>query len=183
MKIIIIKMMKDLNEKHLKNAFPKSMDIIFINWNDKELYKKLIGCNGIIISGSNCNVLDKNSPTLSKKILDLDIPILGVCYGFELLVQMTNSKNVLHTWNKIEKYSKFFEIPLLGLKRHRYYFYHDTYVQKLSNDWKIDLKLDDYIIMAHLGKKNIIGVQFHPEHYVGSAAPFYNNWLKNIINK
>ena len=40
---------------------------------------------GIILSGGPNSVKDKKSPKLYKNILTLKIPILGVCYGLQLL--------------------------------------------------------------------------------------------------
>ena len=39
---------------------------------------------GIILSGGPAFVNEKNSPTVDKKIYDLGIPILGICYGMQL---------------------------------------------------------------------------------------------------
>lgn len=39
----------------------------------------------IILSGGPSSVYEPNSPALDREILDLDIPILGICYGFQIL--------------------------------------------------------------------------------------------------
>ena len=41
----------------------------------------------IILSGGPMSVYEKNSYQLNKYIFDLDIPILGICYGMQLLMQ------------------------------------------------------------------------------------------------
>ena len=48
------------------------------------LLKKNI--KAIILSGGPNSVYDKKSPKLNLKILDLNVPILGICYGLQLLV-------------------------------------------------------------------------------------------------
>lgn len=40
---------------------------------------------GIILAGSPKSVNDKDAPHLEQKILDWDVPILGICYGLQLL--------------------------------------------------------------------------------------------------
>ena len=40
----------------------------------------------IILSGGPMSVYDKNAYTLNQNIFDLDIPILGICYGMQLLM-------------------------------------------------------------------------------------------------
>ena len=39
----------------------------------------------IILSGGPNSVFDEKSPTLNKELRNLDIPILGICYGMQLL--------------------------------------------------------------------------------------------------
>ncbi len=41
---------------------------------------------GIILSGGPSSVLDHDAPDLDAKVLDLGIPILGICYGLQILV-------------------------------------------------------------------------------------------------
>ncbi len=43
---------------------------------------------GIILSGGPSNVYTPNSPKLPGELFNLDIPILGICYGMQLMVHM-----------------------------------------------------------------------------------------------
>src|SRR5206468_3830554 len=43
---------------------------------------------GIILSGGPATVFEKNAPNLNKNILELRIPILGICYGHQLLAHL-----------------------------------------------------------------------------------------------
>jgi GMP synthase (glutamine-hydrolysing) len=47
---------------------------------------------GIILSGGPSSVYDADVPTVDAGILDLGIPILGICYGMQLLASMHNAK-------------------------------------------------------------------------------------------
>ena len=55
-----------------------------------QLLENNIQC--IILSGGPSSVYDKNSPKLNNKIIELDIPILGVCYGLQLLIHNMGGK-------------------------------------------------------------------------------------------
>ena len=47
---------------------------------------------GIILSGGPSSVLDHDAPDLDPKVLELGIPILGICYGLQLLVHMLGGR-------------------------------------------------------------------------------------------
>src|SRR3989344_8321901 len=47
---------------------------------------------GIILSGGPASVYEKGAPTLSKKVFNSNIPILGICYGFQLTAKLLGGK-------------------------------------------------------------------------------------------
>ena len=47
---------------------------------------------GIILSGGPSSVTSKNYQTISKKIFEKNIPILGICYGLQLIAKMFGGK-------------------------------------------------------------------------------------------
>jgi GMP synthase (glutamine-hydrolysing) len=47
---------------------------------------------GIIFSGGPNSVYEKSAPTISKEIYSLGIPILGICYGMQLIAQQNGGK-------------------------------------------------------------------------------------------
>ena len=47
---------------------------------------------GIILSGGPTSVYEKNAPTIDPGIFSLDIPLLGICYGFQLAAHLLDGK-------------------------------------------------------------------------------------------
>mgnify|MGYP001573827201 CR=1 FL=1 len=47
---------------------------------------------GIILSGGPASVLEKGSPRPDKEIFKLDIPVLGICYGHQVMAHMLGGK-------------------------------------------------------------------------------------------
>ncbi len=54
--------------------------------------ESLQGAQGIVLSGGPSSVYEKNIPDFNDKILDLPIPILGTCYGHQLMAKHYGSK-------------------------------------------------------------------------------------------
>ena len=52
----------------------------------------LAGYKGIILSGGPSSVYDEGSPQVDPEIFNLNIPILGICYGHQLIVQAFGGK-------------------------------------------------------------------------------------------
>src|SRR3989338_7463165 len=48
---------------------------------------KRINPKGIILSGGPASVYEGDSPQIDKKILEIGIPVLGICYGFLCILQ------------------------------------------------------------------------------------------------
>ena len=44
--------------------------------------------NGLVLSGGPASVYDSHAPLVPKKLLDLSIPILGICYGMQLITHL-----------------------------------------------------------------------------------------------
>jgi len=47
---------------------------------------------GIVFSGGPSSVFDQGAPTADRGILDLDIPVLGICYGMQLIAHLAGGK-------------------------------------------------------------------------------------------
>jgi GMP synthase (glutamine-hydrolysing) len=54
--------------------------------------KEKFNVKGLILSGGPASVYEPNAPRLDPRILETNLPILGLCYGHQLIAQITNGK-------------------------------------------------------------------------------------------
>ncbi|HBG33550.1 MAG TPA: glutamine-hydrolyzing GMP synthase, partial [Acholeplasmataceae bacterium] len=59
-------------------------------------YKDIKEIKGIVLSGGPNSVYDDGAPTLDQRLLELKIPILGICYGMQLIAHTLGGKVVGH---------------------------------------------------------------------------------------
>jgi len=122
---------------------------------------------GLIFSGGPMSVYDKSSPKVDEKIFDLNIPILGICYGMQLIAHMLNgkvekSKKREYGLSKIivEKHPLFENTP----KEQIVWASHGDRVEKMPQNFVSIASSQNSPISAFYHKeKNIFGLQFHPE--------------------
>jgi len=160
--------------------------LIIKNWEDKkgiikEIKSKKI--NGIILSGSDFRIKKTNKGIIPEEVFKSNIPILGLCYGFQYLVYYYSSLKNINSFpsNENKKYDKAYKIDKpFKIKKTKYRFNHHDYISKLPKNWKIGIEYKKMIYMGFNNKH--IGIQFHPESHKQSAILFFSIWL-NFIRK
>lgn len=119
----------------------------------------------IILSGSPHSVLDETSPDIDGKIFNLDLPVLGICYGQQLIVK--------HFGGKVQsKQDREFGKSELKIMHENLLLREDSVVWMSHGDSVVEIP-DDFKIIAKTRnapcagianfEKNIYGIQFHPE--------------------
>ncbi|MGH7884241.1 MAG: glutamine-hydrolyzing GMP synthase [Thermodesulfobacteriota bacterium] len=124
--------------------------------------------NAIILSGGPASVWDNNSPALDIKILELDIPILAICYGMQTLVHQLGGK-VEHSAKRefgpaSLKISGNDPIFSSFTTSSNVWMSHGDRVIDIPSDFVSIAKTDNtpHAVIKSRGK-NIYGTQFHPE--------------------
>lgn len=139
--------------------------IIFPYFVTKEELKNV---EALILSGSPKSVLDKEYPNIANEIWEMDIPILGICYGLQLIVihyggEVARGKSEFGKANLeiLNKNSLLLsDIP----NNSTVWMSHSYYVSKVPNNFEIIAKTSSVEIAAIENEKiKRSGIQFHPE--------------------
>ena len=132
----------------------------------EELRKKYI--LAIILSGGPSSVYDNQAPQVDSEILNLGIPVLGICYGLHLMI--TNSGgNVLHKGQGEYGYAKIHsEVESLLFKNlsaeSRVWMSHGDEIDSLGSGFETIARSSNNIVAAIQHHERLLyGVQFHPE--------------------
>ncbi len=128
---------------------------------------------GIILSGGPSSVYEEDAPRISREVLDLGVPVLGICYGMQLIADLLGGKvgrsaereygiaNIRGQWGSplflgIEEFRHGMEIPV--------WMSHGDRIERLPAGFSSIARSDNSPVAAisnHEG--TLFGVQFHPE--------------------
>ena len=129
---------------------------------------KLKDFKGIILSGGPQSVYDKDSPQCDPKIFYLGIPVLGICYGLQIMVYKKGGKvspGKIKEYGRASLHVKKREGIFKGLEpEENVWMSHGDEVVELPEGMEIAGSTDNCTNAAIADfDKNIYGVQFHPE--------------------
>tara|TARA_Y100000310_G_scaffold345268_1_gene463285 strand:- start:39979 stop:41523 length:1545 start_codon:yes stop_codon:yes gene_type:complete len=144
---------------------------------------KQLDPKGIILSGGPSSVYDSGAPKLDGKILDLGIPVLGICYGLQLIAKMKGGKVLpgkLKEYGKKQLKVKNQGKLLRNLNRkEQIWMSHGDLVTQMPKEYNVLGKTDTCDVAAFENKKdNLYGLQFHPEVI---HTPKGKQILKNFV--
>jgi len=134
-------------------------------------YDDIVKANpkGIILSGSPSSVLDKDPPSVDRRLLDYGLPILGICYGMQLVSVMLGGqvgKSQNREYGKAElNILDNSSLLLQGIKNgSTIWMSHGDSVIRLPQGFKITAEADGgHMTAVEDTAKGIYAVQFHPE--------------------
>ncbi len=143
---------------------------------------------GIILSGGPLTITNKESAKLENYILNLNIPILGICYGHQILakkfggkVKKSKTREFGHAVVKIKSKSSITK-NFFRKKNTSVWMSHQDIVYKLPSGFKKIASSNNskFAIIAN-EKKKYYGIQFHPEvSHTQNGKILIKNFLFNI---
>jgi len=141
----------------------------------------------MIFSGGPASLTRETSPRISSELIELGIPILGICYGMQMISELTGGAVVnarrreygrapLHIDNDADLFA--------GMPT-------DTFDVWMSHGDKVDSLPEGFTILASTGNaphaaignpgRKLYGLQFHPEvSHTTNGTKLLSNFLYNI---
>ena len=139
----------------------------------------------VILSGGPASVYEKDAPKPDNKVWQLNVPVLGICYGMQLIAQQLGGK-VQHSKNReyglADIQIKTKSLLFAGLKtKMPVWMSHGDKLTKLPKNFKIVASSKNCPNAAIVNNEGTIyGVQFHPEVH---HSPFGKQILDNFLFK
>lgn len=127
-----------------------------------------LNAKGIVLSGGPASVYDEHAPKCNPKIFQLGVPVLGICYGLQLMVEMLGGKV------KATKRHEYGKTPL-EIKDHSDLFReigskivswmsHGDFAETLPQSFETIASSENCATAAIRDpSRHLYGVQFHPE--------------------
>ncbi len=147
---------------------------------------KKLGVKGLILSGGPASVYAENAPKCDPAIFDLDVPILGICYGMQLGCQMLGAKISpaekreygRTTLNIQDKSNLLANLP----DSMTAWASHGDQVGRMDKDFVVlgTTETCPFAAVRHK-KRAFYGVQFHPEvSHTPKGSKILENFLYDI---
>ena len=141
---------------------------------------------GIIFTGGPNSVYVDGAPTIDPAIFDLGIPVLGLCYGFQLMTHLLGGhvckapereygKTLVHVDIKSKVFENVSPETICWMS-------HNDYAETAPTGFTISAYTDNCPVAAiELPEKNLYGFQFHPEVlHTPEGKTMLHNFVYNV---
>jgi len=133
-----------------------------------EALKEKFNVKGLILSGGPASVYEKDAPRCNPALLDLGLPVLGLCYGHQLIAQMAGGKVEPAKRREYGIANVIIDHPAGVLKelgeKERVWMSHGDTVFALPNGYEVLAHSENTPVAAFRNKEGAIyGLQWHPE--------------------
>jgi GMP synthase (glutamine-hydrolysing) len=141
---------------------------------------------GIILSGGPSSVYDTDAPLADKKVFELGVPVLGICYGLQFMVYALGGKvspaakreyghakvDIQHSDSQLFRGLP----PQLSV-----WMSHGDKAEELPAGFRLTAKTANAVAAIENAEKKMWAVQFHPEvHHTPLGTDILRNFAVNI---
>ena len=140
---------------------------------------------GIILSGGPASVYEKGAPHVDKGVLELGVPVLGICYGLHLICYLTGGKvegSSEREFGRATLKARKASPLLTGIKSGQVWMSHGDKIVKLPQRFSVIGTSENSPMAAFADEKaRIYGLQFHPEvHHSTQGKVILKNFAAAI---
>lgn len=167
-------------------------------WDSSEIVSAFESAHAVILSGGPRSVLETGSPTMNRSLLESGKPVLGICYGQQLMAHLLDGKvekSDSREYGK-QEFEPTNENALLNSKS-QVWMSHGDSVVSLPSGFEIAGSTSNCPVAAIQNRaKRLFGVQFHPEvthtekgreilrHFLFDVAQFSADWSAgNLVDE
>ena len=155
---------------------------------DLNKLKKYHNIKGIILSGGPSSVTTTKFPKISKEIFKKKIPVLGICYGLQLIAKLFGGKikpsKKRREFGRATLFKKKNSLLIKKYlnKKQTVWMSHEDVVVKLPKNFKVVASTESSkLTIIENVKSKIYGVQFHPEvTHTDNGKEIFKNFLFSI---
>jgi GMP synthase (glutamine-hydrolysing) len=146
---------------------------------------KELSPKGIIFTGGPNSVYGEDTPKIEEEIFNLNIPILGICYGAQLMAHTLGGSvktAPVREYGKTEVNLNTNSLLFEGIEHSQCWMSHTDFIEEKPQGFEI-IGYTDQCPIAAMGNedKKLYGVQFHPEvQHTLFGEKMLTNFLKNI---
>ncbi|MBE6873556.1 MAG: glutamine-hydrolyzing GMP synthase [Ruminococcus albus] len=149
---------------------------------------KKLSPKGIIFTGGPQSVYGDNAPSVPKEIFELGIPVLGICYGSQLMAHVLGGKVETCTVSEYGKTETDYdkncalfadaEIPSKAIS----WMSHTDFISKVPEGFKVAAHTANCPCAAMYNEeKRLYAVQFHPEvNHTQFGVKMLGSFLKDV---
>ena len=142
----------------------------------------------LVLSGGPASVMHEGAPQINEEILDLDVPVLGICYGMQLLVQHLGGQvepadareyGRAHLRVELQDDPLFQDVPDESVV----WMSHGDRVSRLPQGFRVigTSENSPFAAIRHTHKP-LYGLQFHPEvAHTEAGTLLVQNFLKRVV--
>ncbi|MDD3142552.1 MAG: glutamine-hydrolyzing GMP synthase, partial [Lachnospiraceae bacterium] len=147
---------------------------------------KALNPKGIILTGGPNSCYEADSPTYTKELFELGIPVLGLCYGAQLMMHILGGKvekAPVREYGKTEVMVDNTRTLFNNVKPTTIcWMSHFDYISKIAPGFEITAYTADCpVAAAGNASQNLYAIQFHPEVlHTQEGTKMLSNFVMNI---
>ncbi len=147
---------------------------------------KAMNPKGIILTGGPNSCYEVDSPTYTKELFELGIPVLGLCYGAQLMMHVLGGrvcKAPVREYGKIEvAVDKTSSLFTNVSEKTICWMSHNDYIEEKAPGFRVVAHTKDCpVAAAEWKEKNLYAIQFHPEVlHTREGSKMLYNFVRNI---